>query len=1013
MSTFFYRRPRATVLLVLLILVDGLAGLLTLPRMEDPVLSPRAALIVTRYPGASAERVEALVTIPIEQELAEVEELKLIRTDSRPGLSTVVVEVKDDLNEFVSVWSRVRDALSDAETVLPPGALRPDFEEREARAYAALIALKWDSEAPFNSAVMARYGKELEDLLRALPGTEKVDNVGLPVEELQVLLDPEQLSRYRLTPGGVAAQIAAFDVKSSSGRLINDNVDLLFELPELENFESFTKIYVRSDDTGRNVPLNEVARFHRGEEHPPRDKVLIEGERSVVVAAKVLSNRRVDLWARDLRPKLQAFQQALPQGIELKVLFDQSTFTAGRLHDLQRNVLIGAVLVAIVVFLFMGWRSALAVSAALPLTTLVVLEFMKMLSVPIHQMSVTGLIIALGLLIDNAIVIVDELQQALDSGAEPIEAIRSVSERLFMPLLSSTVTTVLAFMPLILMPGPAGEFVGSISITVIAALLGSLFLSLSIIPVFYVLLRLYLPSLGSPDRPWNKGLTFPPLARQFERTLRWAFRAPLLGIIIGLVLPVTGFAVAPQLQEQFFPPSDRRQCEITLELASGTSLEHTEKVVREVRDFLLARPEVERVDWYLARSTPAFYYNLLGTRQGASNYAQAMLVFKDGGELDLFGAQRRLQNELDRRFPQARLLVRQLEQGPPFEAPVELQLYGPDLNVLREKGAELRLLLSEIKEVTHTQASLDEDLVTLRYTPDDTQVRTAGLTPLALSNFMRDSTQGVIAGSLLEDAEQVQVRVRLDDQSRQDLRSLATLEPLPQVPLEQYGAISLRSDRAVITRRDRRRTNTVHGFLQSGVLPSTALTKLKEKLADSHFELPTGYELRYGGEAEKRDEAVGNLLGSAGTLLVLMTATLVLGFSSFRMAGIIGLVAFFSVGLSLGALYLFGYPFGFMAIIGTLGLIGIAINDSIVVLAALREDPEAGKGDPEASVRVVLHCSRHVLATSATTVVGFLPLFLSGGSFWPPLAVAIGGGVSGATIMALYFVPALFRLIRR
>jgi multidrug efflux pump subunit AcrB len=1011
LKTFFYRHPRATVLLLLLLLVDGLAGLLTLPRMEDPLLNDRAALIVTRFPGASAERVEALVTIPIEKELAEVEELKMIRTDSRPGLSTIVVEVKDELSEFISVWSRVRDALDDAKPTFPAGVGEPDFERREARAYAVIIALSWESEAPVSPGILARYGRELEDLLRATSGTEKVDLYGAPIEEIQVRLDPESLVRHRLTPALVAAQISAYDVKSSAGRLTSDEVDLLLEVPELETPGELSGVLVKADEEGRTIALTELATFERGEQTPPRDKVLIQGERSVVVAAKVLPAKRVDRWSADVNQRLEDFRKNLPEGMELQVLFDQSEFTAGRLRQLQRNVMMGAALVAISVFFAMGWRSALVISSALPLTTLVVLSVMKMLGVPIHQMSVTGLIIALGLLIDNAIVVTDELKQAVEKGATVVEGIEQTVSHLWVPLTSSTATTVLAFMPLVLMPGPAGEFVGSISITVISALLGSLFLSLTVIPVFYGVMRSRSGG-GDSNRFWNRGISFGPLTKLYKKSLRLCYGYPVLGVAVGLVLPLAGFVASQGLQEQFFPPSDRGQCELTVELPPGTSLARTEKVTRRVQEFLSEQPEVRRVDWYLGRATPAFFYNLLGTRQAASNYAQAMVVLsKDMTASQLYGTQRRLQNDLDNAFPEARILVRQLEQGPPFEAPVEVQLYGPDLEVLRRLGDEVRLMLTEVPEVTHSQASLNEELMALKFLPDVSQVRISGLTSEELSAFLLSSTQGVIAGSLLEDTEQVQVRVRLDDPSRERLSAIQNLEPRPSLSIERLGELRMEPERAVITRQDRRRVNRVQGFLQSGVLPSIAVSKLTRKIEESDFILPPGYELKLGGEAAKRDEAVGNLLASAGTLLVLMCSTLVLGFSSFRVAGIIAAVAAASVGLSVGALFLFGYPFGFMAIIGAIGLVGIAINDSIVVLAAILANPQSAAGDLDTTVQVVVDASRHVFTTTATTIAGFLPLYLSGGSFWPPLAVAIAGGVAGATLLALYFAPAALRLL--
>ncbi len=1006
-----------------LVVVDGLAGLFTLPRLEDPELSPRAGLITTRFPGASASRVDALVTMVLEEELAELDELKVIRATSRAGLSTIIIEVRDDLKDFVSAWSRVRQAIRDAESRLPPGSELPEFERREARAFACLVAVVWSGEEPPNSAVLGRTTRELEDVLRRLPGTEKVESFGLPQEEIEVLLDPADLAAYRLTPGAIARAISEHDVKVSSGRLRTSEVDLLLELPELKNLEDLSRVLISADQDARTIPLGQLSTLRRGEALPPREKVLIGGARSCVVGVKVVSSQRLDLWSGTLTAELEAFKQGLPQGVDLVLLFNQSDFTQERLSQLQLSLLLGACLVALTVLVTLGWRASIAISAALPLTTLFVLAGMKALGVPIHQISITGLIIALGLLIDNAIVVTDEVQHRISQGTPSEKALEGAVTYLFGPLTSSTLTTVLAFMPLVLMPGPAGEFVGSISTTVILALLGSLFLSLTIIPLIYSLLAKRgqggenstptpTPTSGL-SRVLSLGIRWSWGTELLARFLKSSLRHPFLGIGFGLILPLAGYLVSSQLPEQFFPPSDRPQCELTVELPPGASLDKTEALVERINALLLQSPKVERLDWYLGRSTPPFYYNLLGNRVAAPNYAQAMVVLDANLGSDLYAVQRQLQNTLDESFPEGRILLRQLEQGPPFEAPVEIRLYGWDLEVLRDLGQQIRLLLSQVPEITHTLASLDEDVVTLGYQSDEVSLRTTGLSGRSLSEFLAGSTEGIIAGSILEDTEQISVRVRLDDAFRAELSSLRSLEPMPSVTVAQLGELELRSEPGVITRRNKRRLNTVQGFVQSGVLPSKALENFRDLLKDSDFELPPGYELAYGGEAAERDQAVGNLLASAGLLGVLMVATLVLGFSSFRLAALIASVAAASVGLSLGAIWLFGYPFGFMAIVGAIGLVGIAINDSIVVIAALEDDPKARAGELDRMVEVVIGCTRHVFTTTLTTMAGFTPLLLNGGSFWPPLAVAVAGGVVGATILALVYVPTVYRLLKR
>ncbi len=1006
--TVFFREPRLTILILALILVDGLAALSLLPRLEDPELSPRAAVITTLLPGASAERVEALVTEPIEEELSEVEEIALVRSSSRPGLSTLTLEVQDDTTNFSEVWSKVRSELRDAEAALPPQASRPEFEEREPKAYAAIVALKWESESPPNAAVMRRYGRELEELLRGLNGTEKVERFGFPREEIQVLLSPEALDAYGLTVGQVAQQLRNSDVKRSAGRLRSDGNELLVELDPFDSLARIGSTVIRTGISQQSVAVASLARLSRGQRTPPDDRVVVEGRPAVVVAAKVISSRRVDQWASQAREALKQFSQRLPTGLDQQVLFDQSRFTEQRLLTLRTNLLLGAALVAVVVFVMMGWRSALAVSMALPLSCLMVLSGMKILGVPIHQMSVTGLIIALGLLIDNAIVVVDEVNLQLDKGLDEEAAVVGTVRHLGVPLLSSTLTTVLAFMPLVLMPGPAGEFVGSISITVILALLGSLFLSLALVPLFLLRFR-RLPTLGAPHRFWNAGVHFG--QEGYSRVLAWLFRFPVAPIVLSLLVPVYGFWASSQLQEQFFPPSDRAQCEITLELPAGQTLATTEQLAENIRDLCLKSGSVEEIHWYLGRGAATFYYNLLSVRRQAPNYAQGMVLLTPGKGLER--AINKLQSELDRAFPEARVLLRQLEQGPPFDAPVEIRLMGSDVAQLRNLGEELRRLLASIPEVTHALTTLSEERPKLELVLASGEADLVQLEAAAIAAGLEDSLDGADGGSVLEATEEIPVRVRLDEARTRFTRLLA----LPLSPdqrrtllVQNLGELRLAPDVPVIDRRNRVRVNSVQAFIRAGVLPSVVLNRFRELMEEARFELPPGYTLEVGGESAERNEAVGNLLGSAGALAVLMSATLVLAFRSFRMAFQIGLVAFSSVGLSLAALNLFGYPFGFMAIVGAMGLVGVAINDSIVVLAAIREDEQARTGEPQAMARVVSSSTRHVLTTTLTTMAGFTPLFLDGGRFWPPLAVAIAGGVSGATLLALFFSPAVYRL---
>lgn len=1027
MGTLFYRNPRIMILTVSLILVAGLSSLQLLPRMEDPLLTPRFAMVTTLLPGADAERVESLVSEELEDAVREVEEIKEVRTVSRVGVSIMTIELRDAVDDVDPVWSRIRDRINDATPRLPSGALTPEFEELDVKAYASLVALTWHpprdtanaSRPPrVNHAILRRLAEELEDALTSLPGTEDVDLFGDPDEEILVEVDVRELTARALTVDGIAQQIAASDSKVSAGRY-RGRSNLLLEVDgELESLDRVRRTPIRAAGDGRFVLLGDLAEVTRTVREPPSSLAIVDGRSAVVLGAMVRPGVRIDHWAADADAAVAEFAETLPTGVGLSVVFRQNRYVESRLTGLQQNLFVGAVAVALVVLVLMGWRSALIVATALPLSALIVLAGMRVLEIPIHQMSVTGLIVALGLLIDNAIVMADDVRGRLRAGRPPVAAVAESVRHLAIPLSGSTITTALAFAPIALMPGPAGEFVGSIAVSVILAITGSLFISLTVVPA------LAARAAGSGQQPrrarwWTDGVQPRRLTAWYDRSLRLITEFPTAGVTLGVLLPVIGFLQLPALPEQFFPPADRDQFQIEVDLPAQMSVAETRRTVTRMRDVLLSHDAIDDVSWFIGESAPSFYYNLVPRRRNSPSYAQALVQTRSRHASAML--LRDIQAELDAAFPEARTLVRLLEQGPPFDAPVELRIFGPDLTVLRRLGEELRRILADIPVVTHTRSDLEESVPKVALQLMEEEARLAGLTHAEIARQLDRSLEGAVGGSILESTEELPVRVRVSERDRSRLDRIRSLELLTgatgpdgnpvRVPLSAIAEATVVPEVSSITRLDGRRMNEVQAYLDAGVLPAVALAEFRSRLQESGHAMPAGYTLSVGGEAAERNESVGNLLSSVGILGVMMVATLVLSFGSFRMAAIVGCVAALSAGLGFGALRVFGYPFGFMAIIGTMGLIGVAINDSIVVLAAIREDTRSRAGSPAAVRRVVLASTRHVVATTFTTIAGFLPLLLGGGGFWPPLAVTIAGGVGGATLLALYFAPSAYILV--
>ncbi len=1047
MVKHFYTNTRLLILTIILILAWGLLSFQTLPRQEDPELIGRVAVVQTAYPGADAQRVEALVTEVIESELSELEEISLLSSTSRVGFSSITVELLDTIDDADPVWAKVRNELDAAQSRLPAGTSEPDLEEIKIAAYSVITSLSWDLPGEPNYAILGRFAEELALQLRGIGGTEEVKLFGNPTEEIVVEVDAPEMAALGLSAQSLADRIQTSDAKVTAGQLRSDRQDLAIEVQsELETLEQIRQVPIQTG-SGQFARLSDIAQVRRGVRQPMEDAALVSGQPAIVTGVLMESGRRIDQWAVEVRQVIAEFEKQLPTGVRLEILFDQSGYVESRMETLISNLIVGALLVVAVTMVTMGWRAALVVGAALPITALSVFGWMSVLGVPIHQMSVTGLIIALGLLIDNAIIAVDEIQLELAHGDDPLAAVIKTVDYIKVPLLASTITTVMAFAPIYLMPGPAGEFVGSIALNVIVSLISSLALSLTVIAALAgrVLGQTKEKSqtlanerthkqgpvaavqrfLSRPGSWWAEGIRLPWLARPYQWSLRRTMARPMLAIALSLIIPLIGFITASSLEQQFFPVVSRDQVQIEVEFSPQSAIARTRSQIAQARDLILNNPKVEDVHWFIGESAPKFYYNLQSSRRNQSQYAQALVQLNT--DKNAAAVVRSLQADLSEAFPAARILVRQLEQGPPFDAPIELRIYGPNLDELRQLGLEARRVLDNIPDVTVTRDDLGESLAKLGLSVDEEQARQSGLSNSAIAQQLEASLEGSVGGSVLEGTENLPVRVRLSNTERADLSSIASLDLQSEnggTPRSTgaLGEFDLIPELSKIARRNEQRVNIVQAYITAGVLPSAVQQVFEERLAsDENFQLPPGYRTEYGGEAAEQDQAVGNLLLYVPLLGIVMVAALVLSLGSFRQALVVAIVGVASVGMALFSLKVFGAVFGFMAIIGSLGLVGIAINDTVMVLSGLNENAEARAGDsPEERLRqrkaiayVVNKSTRHVITTTITTIAGFVPLLVSGGPFWRPLAIAIAGGISGSTLLALYFVPAAYALIYR
>jgi multidrug efflux pump subunit AcrB len=838
-ARFAIDHPHAVVLAALLLLVYGVLSYEGLPRQENPTLTERFASVITYLPGAEPEKVELLVTKVIEDGIAEVDDIHEIFSRSGHGVSFVLIQVEKTAPARQRL-QEIRDKVQEARAEFPSGTSEPDVDTRVFRTNTLLLALTGEGVSPL---VLREQAQELERDLERLPGVRRVELVGLPEEEIEVAVDIVRLSQRGVPLARVVDALAARNVELPSGELEVGFVRSSIQTTgAFRGAEEVGATYLGAGQGGLPIRLADVASVRRRLAEP-EVRVRAQGVPAVGIAIEMLPDRNAIELGRHVRRLLDA--RELPNGMHSVVVADEPTYVEERLSLLAQSLFLGLLLVVTFSLLGMGWRSGVVVSLSIPLALTVALGLQGAVNVPLHQISIAALVIAIGIVVDESIVVTDSIQRHLDRGSPPREAAIEGLGEVHLAVLAGAATTVAAFIPLMAMKGDIGEFIRSIPIVVSLMLLGSVLVAHFVTPL--LALALHRRSGGGGHlMQWVEPLYRPLLRSAVQRPHR--VLACFVGVIALTLVMMASWLWPPV----FFPDADRHQFLVKVHLPTGAPLEETDAVVARIETRLARDPEL--ADWtaFVGRDAPKFYYNEFDDGR-AENLAQIIVNTKWSVP---FSRTRevasRVDADLDSHVPGAWIRTHPLRQGYGDADDVEIFLLGDNLDVLRVLTAEVRALVEEVPGVVDARDSFGYDPVTLLAQVDAARANLLGVTHQDVATTLRIAVDGVTATTYREDDEEIDIRVRLDEAQRRhvtDLASLSLHSPVTRtaVPLSHVVALEPGWTTRSVQRWNRKRESYVGADVRTGYSLLEVAAEV-ERLVRDRIAFPPGYEAQFFGQ---------------------------------------------------------------------------------------------------------------------------------------------------------------------
>ena len=988
--------------LIIATLVVGSLSFSRLGRLEDPNFDVPQMTAIVVWPGATAQDVQDQVLNRIERRLQELDHFEYVRSFSRQGYGGITLWMKggSSKEELDNAWYQARKKIGDVRQEFPEGVRGPFFNDEYNDRYSVLYAL---SAPDLSMAELLTVTEEVKRRLQSVPGAAKVDVLGKQAERVYVELSTRRLASLGIPPSAVFEALARQNLVTPAGSADTpqDRVQVRVD-GRLKNVQDVSNVTLEVG--GQLLRLSDIATVRAGYEDPPSFSIRHNGVPVLAIGVTMQQNGNVLDFGQALQQRLAEIRQELPAGVEIQQYADQPRVVADSVWEFERSFLEALAIVLAVSFLFLGWRTGIVVAASVPLVLALVAAVMHAAGWNLDRISLGALIIALGLLVDDAIIAVEMMVVKLEEGWDRLRAATYAYTSTAFPMLTGTLVTAAGFMPVGFAKSIAGQYAGGIFWVVGVALILSWVVAVVFTPYLGVLLLPKKLAGGAHHDVYDR-----PVYHRLRRVVDWAVQHRKL--VLALTVVIFGIAGAGMLkvQQQFFPTASRPELLVDLRLREGASFAATEAQVKLLEARLAKDPDIEFFTAYTGAGTPRFY---LSIQPELPNPGFAQFVIKTAGIEQRERVRARLMELFDKdaAFPDVRARVQRLEFGPPVGFPVQLRVIGPDKAKVREIAYRVRDTVRQSTLVRDTQLDWNEQVRSVRVQVDQDKARLLGLSSADIQGLVQTTLDGAPVTQIRRGEELVDVVVRATPEERRSIGQLGDLQVFTRggvtVPLSQLARIEPGFEEPVLWRRNRDMALTVRADVVDGVQGPYATAQIRPSLKPIVDSLPPGYRIEEGGAIEESDKANKALFAVFPAMFAVMLTLLMIQLQSFSRLFMVFMTAPLALIGVVPALLVFQAPFGFVALLGVIALGGMIMRNSIILVDQIDQDIARGVAPWTAIVDATVRRSRPVVLTAAAAVLAMIPLTRS--VFWGPMAISIMGGLVVATALTLVFVPALY-----